>query len=288
MKKLNSLYALAYRTVLGLGFLAFIFSVSCTTQVEPTNGINEAEIENNALTAADFEEVDDMTSNAMGVADAGTGGRIEGMDDDRMSCAVVTHDVENQTITIDFGDGCTGPNGVTRSGMIIINYDGRRFVPGSSWVVSFDNFYINDRHIEGVRTVTNVSESIDSNPAFHIVLEGGKITWPDSTFATREVDRTRVWVRASNPLLDEYHILAESTTNGVNREGVNYTSLVTEDLIYKRACRGPKRGRVPVAGVKEVTIGDRSFTIDFGDGECDTMVTVTSNGESKTIDLSDR
>jgi len=88
--------------------------------------------------------------------------------------------------------------------------------------------------------------------------------------------------------LDEYHILAESTTNGVNREGVNYTSLVTEDLIYKRACRGPKRGRVPVAGVKEVTIGDRSFTIDFGDGECDTMVTVTSNGESKTIDLSDR
>jgi len=66
------------------------------------------------------------------VADAGTGGRIEGMDDDRMSCAVVTHDVENQTITIDFGDVCTGPNGVTRSGMIIINYDGRRFVPGSS------------------------------------------------------------------------------------------------------------------------------------------------------------
>ena len=177
---------------------------------------------------------------------------------------------------------------MVRSGKIIINYDGHRFVPGSYWVVTFEEFYINRRHIEGVRTVTNISESLAANPKFHVVLEGGKVTWPDNTFATREVDRVRVWFRAVNPLLDEYHILAESIAYGTTRKEIGYTCLVLEDLVYKRACRNSQRGRIPVAGVKEVVFGDRKYIVDFGDGECDTLVTITTGDETKTIDLSDR
>ncbi len=288
MKKLQSLYALAPKTIFGLGLIALILSVSCTTGVEPTTAFDETAVAADLIAQADFDEVDDLTSSAMGVADGGIGGRIAEMDDERMRCAVVTHDFENKEIVIDFGDGCTGPNGVTRSGKIIINYDGRRFVPGSYWMVTFENFYINGRHIEGVRTVTNISESLEDNPTFSVVLEGGKITWPDSTFATREVNLVRVWVRSPNPLLDEYHILAESTTSGSTKATVRYNSLVIEDLIIKRACMGPNGGRLPVAGVKEITFGDKTYTVDFGDGECDTIVTVTVDGESRTIDLSDR
>ena len=288
MKKLNSLYTLAQKTVFGLGITALIFSVSCTSEVEPTTAIDDSAVEADILAQADFEEVDDITLGMMFIAEGGIGGRITDIDDDRCHCAVVTHDHENQVITIDFGDGCTGPNGVVRSGKIIIKYDGHRFVSGSYWVVTFEEFYINRRHIEGVRTVTNISESLMSDPKFHIILEGGKVTWPDETFATREVDHVRVWLRAANPLLDEYHILAESTADGTTRKEINYSCVVLEDLVYKRVCRGPKNGRIPVAGVKEVVFGDRTYTIDFGDGECDTIVTVTTNGETKTIDLSDR
>lgn len=288
MEKLHSLYALAQKTVFGLGLTALVLSVSCTTAVEPTSAIDEAAVAADIIAQADFDEVDDLSSNAMIVADGGVGGRIAGMDDERMRCAVVTHDLENNEIIIDFGDGCTGPHGVTRAGKIIINYQGRRFVPGSYWRVSFDSFYVNRRHIEGIRTVTNISESLEANPTFHVVLAGGKVTWPDGSFATREVDLVREWVRAANPLLDEYHILAESTTSGSTKESVRFNSVVLEDLIIKRACMGPKRGRLPVAGIKEVTIGNKTYTIDFGDGECDTLVTVTVDGESRTIDLSDR
>lgn len=289
MKKVNSLYRLVYKSLLTLGLTALIFSVACTTAgVEPATSIDDSSVEADLVAQADYEEIDDMTSNMMGFATAGSGGKIAGMDDERTKCAVVTHDQENQIITIDFGDGCTGPHGVTRSGKIIINYDGQRFVPGSYWIVTFEEFYINRRHIEGVRTVTNISESLEVDPAFHIVLEGGKVTWPDETFATREVDRVRVWVRASNPLLDEYHILAESIATGSNKAGINYSCVVLEDLVYKRACRGQKKGRIPVSGVKEVVFGGRTFTIDFGDGECDTLVTITTDGETKTVDLTDR
>lgn len=288
MKKLNSLYALVYKSLFGLGFMVLALSVSCTSEIEPTTAFDEASIAADIIAQADYEEVDDISSNMMEVAEGGSGGRVTGFKDDRCNCAEVTHDKENQIITIDFGDGCAGPNGVVRSGKIIINYDGRRFVPGSSWVVTFEEFYMNRRHIEGVRTVTNISESLEADPKFHIVLEGGKVTWPDETFATREVDRVRVWIRATNPILDEHHILARSTTEGINKKGVNYSTLVLEDLVYKRACRDSRRGRIPVAGVKEVVHGDRTYTIDFGDGECDTIVIITSGDETSTVDLSDR
>ena len=291
MKKLNSFQSLGRQLFLIAGVAAFTFMASCTTEadMEPLLSIDDTYVEADLLAEGDFEEIDDIVSNMMEVAEFGNGGKIENnKPDERCGCADVTHDKEAQTIIIDFGEGCTGPNGITRSGAIIITYDGHRFVPGSSWITTFRDFYVNDRHIEGTRTVTNISESIDAEPTFHITLVDGKVTWPDETFATREVDRVRVWKRADNPLLDEFHILPESTANGVNREEIRYSTIVIESLVYKRMCRGAKGGRIPVAGVKDVTYGERVFSIDFGDGECDTIVTITSGDETKTVDLSDR
>jgi hypothetical protein len=291
MKTFNLIASKTQRFFFGVGLLAAAFAVSCTTSdMEPGPlTIDDANVSADLVASADFEEVDDITANMMAIAEASQGGRLDaGGHDDRCSCAEVTHDKENQIITIDFGEGCTGPNGVERSGKIIIQYDGRRFLPGSTWVTTFEDFYVNDRHIEGTRTVTNISDDIFSDPTFHIVLEGGKVTWPDESFATREADKIRVWKRAANPLLDEIHILAESITAGINREEVRYMTLIKEDLVFKRACRNSKRGRIPVAGVKEVSLGERVYTIDFGDGECDTIITITSGDETRTVDLADR
>lgn len=291
MKTFNSFSVITHRLFFAAAVIGAAFAVSCTsTDLEPEPlTIDDANVAADLLAAADFEEVDDITANMMGVAESGLGGRVDGNGhDDRCKCAEVTHDKEAQIITIDFGEGCEDDNGIVRSGKIIINYDGKRFLPGSSWVTTFEDFYVNDRQIEGIKTVTNISEDLFAEPSFHIVLEEGKVTWPDETFATREADKVRVWKRADNPLLDEVHILAESITAGINREEVKYSCLVKEDLVFKRACRGNKKGRIPVAGIKEVTLGDRVFTVDFGDGECDTIVTITSGDESETVDLSDR
>lgn len=291
MKKINSISAITQRLFFAVAVLATAFVVSCTTtdlEPEPVT-IDDANVAADLLASADFEEVDDITANMMGIAEAGLGGRVDDNGhDDRCRCAEVTHDKEAQVITIDFGEGCEDDNGIVRSGKIFITYDGRRFIPGSSWVTTFEDFYVNDRHIEGTRTVTNISEDLFAEPKFHIVLEGGKVTWPDETYATRDSDKIRVWKRADNPLFDEVHVLAESITAGINRKEVRYSCLVKEDLVFKRTCRGQKKGRIPVDGVKEVTLGDRVYTVDFGDGECDTIVTITSGDETKTIDLSDR
>ncbi|TNF42226.1 MAG: hypothetical protein EP311_05715, partial [Cytophagales bacterium] len=93
---------------------------------------------------------------------------------------------------IDFGEGCTSPRGVTRKGKIIVTYTGRYWAPGSVITTTFENYYVDDRKIEGVRVVTN--EGFNSNDrffTFKTVVEGGKITWPDGSFRTFESRHTK-------------------------------------------------------------------------------------------------
>ncbi|MFM9052162.1 MAG: hypothetical protein ACKOKF_07590, partial [Bacteroidota bacterium] len=70
-------------------------------------------------------------------------------------CADVTHDTLSNTIEIDFGTGCTGLDGRTRAGIVNVTYTGGYFTPGSSHTITFDSFYVDTRHIEGVRQITN-------------------------------------------------------------------------------------------------------------------------------------
>ncbi len=289
MEKFKKMNTLLVKGALSLGVVALLFVTSCQQNAEEPSNFDEFSVESNTIAEADFNEVDDFTENMMGYADGSIGGKTAGNDEDgRLSCATITHDKEAQTITIDFGDGCTGSDGVTRSGIIFITYTGSKFLPGSKWTVTFVNFYIDGRHIEGIRTVENVSETLEDNPKFHITLLEGKITWPDQTFATREVDKYRVWVRAANPINDEVHILKRSVASGLNRRGVNYTSTVLNNLIIRRICRPQNKVRIPVQGIKEVVFGDKTYIIDFGDGECDSIVTITTKGKTREVDLSNR
>ena len=289
LKKLNSLLL---KGALTLGVMAMLVTMSCEQAGQEPSITDLESTELDAIAEADYDEIDDITESALGYSDGSIGGRTaeeagRGMDE-RASCATVTHDQEAQTITIDFGEGCEGPYGKTRSGVIFITYTGKRFIPGSQWTISFQDFYIDDRHIEGTRSVENISETTDEYPKFHITLTEGKVTWEDGTFATREVDRIRVWIREMRPMDDETHILEGSVASGINRDGFSYSSTVLNDLIYKRVCRGSNSARIPVQGIKEVIIGDETHLVDFGDGECDNIVSITANGETTEVDLSNR
>lgn len=280
MKLINNfskaLKSLAYGAALLVPFLL----TSCEESLDTVfDGDAEIAVEVSAVEAA-YEDLDDMVSLSVELTDGATGGRVMMRPDDRrFDCAEVTFEGDKSagTITIDFGDGCEGPNGRIRKGIIIINYSGaRRFMPGFMVTTTFENFSIDDIQVEGTRTVTNTSESTNESPKFNITLVGGKLTWPDGTFATREVDKTREWIRAATPLRDS--LIVNGTASGITRAGNSYDVLNT-DIVFKRQCRWP------VSGVKVVTTENRVITIDFGDGECDRRATVTVNGQSEEVNL---
>ena len=145
-----------------------------------------------------------------------------------------------------------------------------------------EDFSIDDIVLTGIKTITNISVDLEDNPTFHIVLENGTATWPDGATATREADRTRTWIRKANPLADEF--LLDGVTNGVNQEGVAYSTEILQTIVHKREC-ALSGIFIPVEGIKEITKGDNVWTVDFGDGTCDNTVTITNDGNIETTEV---
>jgi len=256
------------------------------------DGINETDVlnaESETVVETTFEDVDVVTEAGMDNLDLIRANGRPGIRnrDEVLDCANLDFDTLNQMITIDFGDGCEGPGGRIRSGKVIIEYDGRRFEPGSFRIVSFDNYFIDGVKVEGVRTITNVSESQLENVSFEITLEGGKLTFEDSSTVTRDVRRVRTWIRAENPLQDET-VISILDARGTNIDGTSYEVTLLEPLVYKRQCQ-LGGDFIAVEGIKEITINDDSpISMDYGDGSCDNFVDITKDGETTTVEINPR
>jgi hypothetical protein len=283
------------------GFITvFLLSLaSCDNErFNLSNDVAES-VENEAATDGYFEDADDMAtlavsadgSTASGAKTSSSGRAGVKPSDLRFACAEVTFVFadDNSTttphglITINFGTGCTDSKGNVRTGIINIEFIGKRFLPASKIITTFDGYTINGIQIEGTRTVTNITGSTEDSPKFSIVLVGGKATWPDGSTATRIVDRTREWIRGANPLNDEW--IVDGTSSGTNRNGASYSVDITTPLVYKRECAIGKKVFLPVEGVKELTTANNKIIIDYGNGDCDKTVTVTINGQSKTVEV---
>jgi len=289
------------RGLSGLALIIMVFLASCEDDKMDLNANDSENVENEAATDGYFEDADDMAtlavsadgSTASGSRESANGrGGVKPNGDSRFTCATVTFEfaADNSTttphgyITINFGTGCTDPKGNVRKGIMLVEFMGKRFLPGSKIITTFDGYSINGVEMEGTRTVTNVTGSSEASPKFSIVLVGGKATWPDGSTATREVNRTREWIRGANPLQDEW--IVDGTAAGTNRTGGVYQVDITTPLVYKRECAINNRVFMAVEGVKVLTVdNNKVITIDYGTGECDKMVTVTINGQSRTVEV---
>jgi len=269
-----------------------------------------ADVAEDAITDYFFEDADDISSLVL-LADDGpdTGERTATsrqitVTDPRFNCAGIvititmddesTSNVPKGSIVIDFGTtGCADVLGNVRKGKIIINFTGRRFLPGSIVVTTFDGYSINDIQLSGVRTLTNITESSESAPKFQVELENGKAVWPDATEATREHCFVRTWQRGGNPSLDAM-VVDKCTNNdswphdytatGENRRGRAYTMTILEPLVYKRGCP------IAVEGVKQfvdVATG-KVVLVDYGDGACDRIITISVDGNSRSVNVGKR
>lgn len=278
-----------------------ILFASCEDKLD-FSAKDTANVENEAAVDGYFEDTDDMSVLVVAAEPATlTGsreaaGRVISKDklDFRFACSSTTVNVElaadntqampHGTITIDFGaDGCTDSRGNVRKGKIRVEYKGRRFQLGSSIITTTEGYSINGIALEGTRTVSNVSGSTDESPKFNIMLTNGKATWPDGTTATREVNRTREWIRGQNPMNDEWRVTGDAS--GTNRNGDSYEMEITDALVYKRECAISARVFMAVEGTKELTVNGKLITIDYGTGNCDKTVTITVEGQSKQVEV---
>ncbi len=196
-------------------------------------------------------------------------------------CATVTITPASgfpKTIVIDFGTSCTH-RGITRSGKINIVLSDSVRRTGSTAVMTFTNYYVNGYKVEGQYTWTNTSTP--TVRSWRRDTENGKITAPDARYwlhhGTRNVVQT-AGVGTPSIIDDVFSITGtHSVTNSSNQ---TRTCTVLEALQKKNNCANIDQGKLKVQGLNHYA------TIDFGDGTCDNLATISIDGRApRTIIL---
>ncbi|MCW5910999.1 MAG: hypothetical protein KIT62_07990 [Cyclobacteriaceae bacterium] len=259
---------------------AFMFMLAACNQDEAPD-FSPEDTEDASLDAIEdayYDDADDLVSEAFAGMEGSSNGKKA--TDERLTCATITYEGNglSGTLRIDFGDGCTDPRGNVRRGAIVVTHAGAWNLAASLWSISFEGYTINDVEIEGTRVVTMVSYTAELS-VFDVVLVGGRVTWPDGRTATREVNRRREHERNGNNLLDR--LIIYGSAQGTFRNGRGYSIEILEPLVYTRTCAA-QGVFIPVSGVKLVKHGLRELTIDYGDGTCDNIVTLT-NKNGRTV-----
>jgi hypothetical protein len=274
-KIFSSISALAFSGLL-------LFSACEKEDALPSNQLNETEetAQEVDLTST-LEDIDEVTLSAFqrnGFTD-----RTEMvMEEDLCEKVKIEWMPNAKKMVIDFGSGCTSPRGVTRKGKIIVTYTGRYWMPGTKITTTFENFYVDDRKIEGTRVLTN--EGFNENDrffTFKTVTEGGKISWPDGTFRSFEARHTKRIFLPNSTRGIKYAVTGGS--RGVNRAGKGFVIEIAKPLIFTERCI--RSGvRVPSEGVLSIQVETKGkMSVDFGTEGCDREVTVTIGDQTKTI-----
>jgi len=199
-----------------------------------------------------------------------------------LSCAVVTNDTVSHLLTIDFGSGCTGPDGRTRRGQILIQYNGHYFDPGFSRTGSFNNYFVDSNAVSGTRSITNNGFNGNGNLNWTIQAQNMRVTRPNGYYNQRNSTRNREMIAGlattGDPTDDIYLITGSGTC--INSNGKSATLTITNPLRKELSCRWIVSGTVVITPLNHA-----ARTLDYGQGSCDHFATVTRNGTSRVIVL---
>ena len=265
----------------------FLFFMACEEDIE--SNVNFDEDETSAYEAEEsvetlFDVVESITNSAIKHSELNSGGRVAENTDPELACAQVgfTGTRESGRLEINFGDGCEGPDGKVRKGIIVVEYEGHWLAAGSKIWTVLENFYVGDVKIEGTRIMTNVSLDLEAL-VFTVEIREGKVTWPDGTFLTRASERTHTLIFGDS--LDDFELKVEGRASGRTRLGVEYTSETVEPLVFKSSCRG-NTIYLPASGIKTITIPEKPvITVNYGAGDCDNKFMISIGEGSKEVTI---
>lgn len=183
-----------------------------------------------------------------------------------------------KTVTIDFDDGCICRDGKFRKGAVILTFSAPIRRPGAVLTVSLRDYYVNRVHIEGVKTITNLSANGELK--YSVNIKDGKVTWPNGRgFAYAGIKTvTRISGGDTRTIRDDVYSFEGRTETKYNN-GITVTKNTESPLIKPVAC-----GWI-VKGVLKIKINDRIVYIDFGNGDCDNKALLKWNNGQLQITL---
>ncbi|MFM9910601.1 MAG: hypothetical protein ACKVOW_14710, partial [Chitinophagaceae bacterium] len=141
--------------------------------------------------------------------------------------------------------------------------------------IKLHDYFVNRVHIEGIKTIKNLSEEGVRKYATHV--ENGKVSWPNGRGFTYEGAKIVTQVRGmeTRTIRDDVYSI-EGRNKTVYANGTTVNKNTETPLIKPVACAWI------VKGLLKIKINDRVLFIDFGNGDCDNKATLKwANGEKE-------
>jgi hypothetical protein len=180
-------------------------------------------------------------------------------------------------IIIEYLEGCSTHHR-DRHGKVIINLSDTITNEGALQTITYQDFYI-----DTVRVDLNASlENLGKNASGNWVIE--KKSTQTITKNEESVVRTNhelvEWVSGfeTTDRSDNVYYVSGSGSIVVN-DTATYSKSITTPLLFDASCEYIK------SGVVELTRYGNVSSIDYGDGTCDDIATVTTNGTTEEINL---
>ncbi len=196
------------------------------------------------------------------------------------SCVTITVSMQNgvKFVTLNFGQACQLPNGDIVSGILYLTYN-----PSQAGTVTItydlENFAYNNKFIAGGGSLFRERNNASGNPQ-HTVNHDLEVTLPNGVVVTLDGTRVSEWIEGVGSGTWEDNVFLVTGNRDIDvSTGFSHYAIVIEPLRREATC--PHF----VSGTVEITRNNGTGILDFGDGTCDNIATLTVNGETYTIIL---
>lgn len=194
---------------------------------------------------------------------------------DITGCVVLTtehSEEENKmTITLDFGSGCEGNDGSTRSGKIIVTaiFDIDNEMANAE--IEYLNYRVDEFTVNGkYHTITDYATLTQTS--------AGEYTISKAEGASTTMKFDLKYVEQQNSNLHVTGKMDAQTTKGTKTW--NWRAEYTSPVVFSLSCN------YPISGVLTIYhASDNVGTLNYGAGTCDEFATITVNGEARIISL---
>ena len=196
-------------------------------------------------------------------------------------CAEITTSTSGETtiVTIDFGTGCTLNNGAEVSGQITYNHG-----PVQDQTVTityqFTDFIYNSKQIFGGGSLLRMRSNADGNPQT-TAQKNWEIIFPSEMSVSVTGTRISTWIEG---------VGSGTWTDNVYLHSGDRTLVFSNGFTHQTDITTPLRREITcpffVSGVVAINRNELfDITLDYGDGTCDNLATLTVNGNSTVIRL---
>ncbi|MFB9078876.1 hypothetical protein ACFFLS_10750 [Flavobacterium procerum] len=273
--------------------IAMSFFIGCNSDEKTNDGsvaaITNEEVITNSKIDASIEDVtniaEDQFNSQLNITAKATGPIKNFLP----SCAVITTVLTNNTWTktVDFGvEGCTLNNGNAVKGKMIISFSNDFSSSTHTISYTFEGFYHNGRKLQGsksiVRTIKETNLLVTPHPVSTASIDL-TITFDDGNVYSRKGSLVKEMTSGYDTWFDwddnVFVVTGSGTTTFPN--GDTFSAEITTPLEFKASCRKS----FALKGIVSITKNGASAVIDYGNGDCDTMASVTKDGVTEQVDL---